>query len=838
MWFESRTYSQIKEEVEEFPELEKSLVEVTGKSNALSLMSFYPEQNRFNLNDFLLGSSLHTLTSDGNLSLGSFNPTLPRYECSPVRHSVTLGNYQSPLDLEMKNHFLPDEISGKDKFDKALLAHCTSEHKATLHWYFGSGFLQLSKFGHSHNIDNLPWWLQQKEKTYLEKLHRYVKQEDNFNGQKTFLGGSQYKIDETSYVSPLEKALFDGEYEIALDIIKVIQPRFGKIDFSKKNSAGVPLIESIILSSNPRVDSILEHLLVINADPYYNCLKRPNGHMYLGLEDFDYFRLDDNGLSIFDKLRNNRTRFDLMEKILRNLYPNEAYGEGEYPEPNDWEREEFLTKHLDKMNNLVLVEGVLRGPGIAELSFDETKEIANKIKLDDFVISKYQFVDPRNNYTALREHLEGMEYENNKVKSLFLGMLTKKEFEREVEIIAEQEARKYVDALHAEMERVRKEEVERREREVKRISGNIFKCGNVCKNFSCNIVKPEYWISSSKRSKCRSQCAECSSSADELNNILKAASFVVAPTLAIQAGALIMGVKEVKEHCAKEENRKDLACRMSCSMTVDSSGEARDQRCEVTTESGEKLSLNPYELGEYYKNQFIKDTEHLNLTEVNREFDRLFDTEGDSSQEILDKQNEWLAQISADVEKAYSDLELFRMGKTEGMPQWQIELLDKIAKEQRIDSADWIFDMVMIPYATVKVAWGVGRVAVELSPKIMKGIFGTADNLAVASKEGLVNVVNFFKSQLKSSIGATGNLNDLVALERKAKSLNINFNSPTSKSIVSNLDMNVVDFIGQFRKASVKNEFPSEFFGMTVEEALKSKNSTVRKLLLDNRFLK
>jgi hypothetical protein len=752
VWFESRTYSQIKEEVEEFPELEKSLVEVTGKSNALSLMSFYPEQNRFNLNDFLLGSSLHTLTSDGNLSLGSFNPTLPRYECSPVRHSVTLGNYQSPLDLEMKNHFLPDEISGKDKFDKALLAHCTSEHKATFHWYFGSGFLQLSKFGHSHNIKDLPWWLQQKERPYLDKLHRYVKPEDNFNGQKTFLGGSQYKIDETSYVSSLEKALFDGEYEIALDIIKVIQPRFGKIDFSKKNSAGVPLIESIMLSSNPRVDSILEHLLAINADPYYNCLKRPNGHMYLGLEEFDYFRLDNNGLSIFDKLRNNRTRFDLMEKILRNLYPRKPYGEEEYPAPNNWEREEFLTKHLDRINSLVLVEGVIRGPGLAELTFDEIKEIAEKLKHKEFKVSNSSYIKFENNYTDLRENLEGMGYENETVKSLFQGMLVEKEFEREVDIIARKEAKKYVDALNAEMERLRHEEVEKRRREAKKISGNILKCGTMCKNFKCNWCFLPIGECKQQRRKCREECAVCSSSADELNNVFKVAAFVVAPTIAIQAGALITGAKEVKEHCSKEENRKELACKMSCSMTVDSSGEARDQRCEVTTDAGEKLSLNPSELGEYYRNQFIKDTEKLNLSQINREFDKLFESEG-TEEEILEQQNEFFAYMSEKTKDAYSELELFRQGKHDEMSPEYLEYLKKLTSEQAIDDADWIFDIVLLPAFAVKAGWTLAKSSIKLTPKIYKSIIESARNVGEYTKQGIAEFSKFSSQVLNQKGG-------------------------------------------------------------------------------------
>lgn len=50
--------------------------------------------------------------------------------------------------------------------------------------------------------------------------------------------------------------------------------------------------------------------------------------------------------------------------------------------------------------------------------------------------------------------------------------------------------------------------------------------------------------------------------------------------------------------------------------------------------------------------------------------------------------------------------------------------------------------------------------------------------------------------------------------------------------------MKVFDFIGEFRQGSIRREFPSEFMNMTVEDALKSGNSKVRKLLTDGRFVR
>lgn len=74
--------------------------------------------------------------------------------------------------------------------------------------------------------------------------------------------------------------------------------------------------------------------------------------------------------------------------------------------------------------------------------------------------------------------------------------------------------------------------------------------------------------------------------------------------------------------------------------------------------------------------------------------------------------------------------------------------------------------------------------------------------------------------------------------EMLAKKLKLNINSPTTRQVLNSLDDTVESFINQFRKASIKSELPGEFLNQTVEGALKSGNTTVRKLLLDNRFVK
>lgn len=73
--------------------------------------------------------------------------------------------------------------------------------------------------------------------------------------------------------------------------------------------------------------------------------------------------------------------------------------------------------------------------------------------------------------------------------------------------------------------------------------------------------------------------------------------------------------------------------------------------------------------------------------------------------------------------------------------------------------------------------------------------------------------------------------------ERLARKLSLNINSPTTRQVLNSLDDTVGSFVSQFRKGSIHRELPREVLDMTVEEALQH-SSTVRKLLIDSRFVK
>ena len=71
-----------------------------------------------------------------------------------------------------------------------------------------------------------------------------------------------------------------------------------------------------------------------------------------------------------------------------------------------------------------------------------------------------------------------------------------------------------------------------------------------------------------------------------------------------------------------------------------------------------------------------------------------------------------------------------------------------------------------------------------------------------------------------------------------ARRLGLNSDSPTTRQLLQHLDMVVDEFISTFRVAKIRAEFPAEFLRMRVEEALLSRDPTVRKLLVDRRFAK
>jgi hypothetical protein len=66
----------------------------------------------------------------------------------------------------------------------------------------------------------------------------------------------------------------------------------------------------------------------------------------------------------------------------------------------------------------------------------------------------------------------------------------------------------------------------------------------------------------------------------------------------------------------------------------------------------------------------------------------------------------------------------------------------------------------------------------------------------------------------------------------------LNGNSPTTQNLYSNRGMKVDQFISRFRKGGIREVFPSEYMNMTVDEALQQGGSTVRKLLVNGRFVR
>ena len=136
---------------------------------------------------------------------------------------------------------------------------------------------------------------------------------------------------------------------------------------------------------------------------------------------------------------------------------------------------------------------------------------------------------------------------------------------------------------------------------------------------------------------------------------------------------------------------------------------------------------------------------------------------------------------------------------------------------------------------TIYGGYAVGMGAVDdaiitlTSMKLFGWLLGRIGSLwgGRAAEEGIAN-----SGPIVRSLGAASKA------EMLAVKLKLNINSPVARQVLNSLDQSVESFITTYRKASIRSVFPEEYLGKTVEEALRSGNTTVRKLLTDGRFVK
>lgn len=144
-------------------------------------------------------------------------------------------------------------------------------------------------------------------------------------------------------------------------------------------------------------------------------------------------------------------------------------------------------------------------------------------------------------------------------------------------------------------------------------------------------------------------------------------------------------------------------------------------------------------------------------------------------------------------------------------------------------------------YGYGKSVWGdiqgVGKLIMDI-PSLLSDSFNSIgesedkEEMVVATAILLVNL-------RKGKVGNVAKMGNLGGKFLKlAKLLKLNINSPTTMSILENVDNTVQEFISTHRKGSIQAVFPAEHLNSTVKEALQSGNTTVRKLLTDSRFLK
>jgi hypothetical protein len=128
--------------------------------------------------------------------------------------------------------------------------------------------------------------------------------------------------------------------------------------------------------------------------------------------------------------------------------------------------------------------------------------------------------------------------------------------------------------------------------------------------------------------------------------------------------------------------------------------------------------------------------------------------------------------------------------------------------------------------------WKAGPTAPKIVGGIMIGVSGgflacTAISAGCA-EVGATDAGEFLSGEAGGIGSAAGDAEEFAQAVRLA----------ADNPAVANRGLSVADYIAKFRQGSVLREFPGEFLNQTVEDALRSGNATVRKLLISGRWAK
>lgn len=145
---------------------------------------------------------------------------------------------------------------------------------------------------------------------------------------------------------------------------------------------------------------------------------------------------------------------------------------------------------------------------------------------------------------------------------------------------------------------------------------------------------------------------------------------------------------------------------------------------------------------------------------------------------------------------------------------------------------DWVVDHpfaggALIGVGVAATVTGVVVVVAGGTVTIPAWLTGGTAGLALGGKTISENA-----DRIERSLGAASRMMMI------ARQIGANINSPTTRQLLSNLDMRVTDYIAKYRQASIRGKFPTDVLEMTIEEALLGGDSLVRKLLMDGRFSK
>ena len=141
------------------------------------------------------------------------------------------------------------------------------------------------------------------------------------------------------------------------------------------------------------------------------------------------------------------------------------------------------------------------------------------------------------------------------------------------------------------------------------------------------------------------------------------------------------------------------------------------------------------------------------------------------------------------------------------------------------------------PDQTAKLCRMMSDVGITPAPQVAQQIGCTGAVASIENKEGKRNLS---LPSAQATAASPDPQDDKNRNRNTARKYGLNADSPTTQQLMDKLDTPLTDFISKYRLASISRVIPTQYLDgeTTVREAMDAGGSTVRKMLVDNRFVK